>query len=156
MDTKSIAILKKQLVKHLKGGQAFRPVDHLLEKISFDEISIKPAGLPYSYYQQFYHLRFAQLDILEYCRNSNYQHPAWPDDYWPGNAEPSGKEEWNRLKKNYLAERKEFCNLILDPSQDLFKPLRDSSDHTLLREAQLVIEHSAYHVGQLYVIWRLL
>jgi len=57
---------------------------------------------------------------------------------------------------NYLAEREEFCNLILGFSGDLFGPLHEGSEHSLFREAQLVIEHSAYHTGQLNMIWRLL
>ena len=47
--------LKEQLLKHLKGGEAFMPVSELLEKISFKKSGKRPVGLPYSFYEIFYH-----------------------------------------------------------------------------------------------------
>ena len=43
----------------------------------------QPAGLPYSPWQLVEHLRRTQRDILEFCRNPDYQELKWPDDYWP-------------------------------------------------------------------------
>lgn len=148
--------LRKQLVNHLKGGQAFSTIDNIVKEIPFPKIGIVPGGLPYSFYQQFYHIRIAQLDILDYCRYENYITPNWPDDYWPETPDPADEDEWNTLVLNYFDERREFCGLILDPSCDLFKPFTSNPDHNLFREAQLVIEHTAYHTGQLYILYRLL
>lgn len=156
MDKQNDQKLREQLVSHLKGGQAFSSIDSLIDKISFEKIGIVPDGLPYSFYQQFYHIRIAQLDILDYCRDENYRAPNWPDDYWPDESAPSGKSEWNTLVQNYFDERDEFCEMIMDSSNDLFEPFEANPDHNMLREAGLVIEHTAYHTGQLYVIYRLL
>lgn len=148
--------LRKRLVSHLKGGQAFSSLDKIIEKVSFDEIGIVPEGLPYSFYQQFYHIRISQLDILDYCREKNYEAPDWPDDYWPETTAPADKNEWKLLIKNYVNERDEFCDFIMDSTNHLFDPFKANPDHNLFREAQLVIEHTAYHTGQLYIIYRLL
>lgn len=156
MDKKYEQKLREQLVNHLKGGQAFSSIDSLIDKISLEKIGIVPDRLPYSFYQQFYHIRIAQLDILDYCRDDNYQDPNWPDDYWPENEAPDDNSEWETLVKNYFDERDEFCKLIMNSSNDLFEPFEANPDHNLLREAELVIEHTAYHTGQLYVIYRLL
>jgi len=147
---------KQQLVKHLKGGQAFSPIENVLEEMPYEKIGIVPDGLPYSFYQLFAHIRIAQLDILEYCTLDDYSAGNWPDDYWPDDSEPESKKSWTELTEAYFSEREEFCNLILQPDSDLMKPFETNKDHNLLRQAELIIEHTAYHTGQLYVVYRLL
>lgn len=148
--------VKQQLVKHIKGGQAFSPIDKVLDKMPFEKIGTVPDGLPYSFYQQFFHIQTAQSDILKYCRDDNYQPPNWPDDYWPENTGPGDKDEWERLIDTYFKERKEFCDLLLSDDTQLMAPFKSNENHTMLRQSELIIEHSAYHIGQLYVIYRLL
>ncbi len=47
-------------------------------------------------------------------------------------------------------------DLVADPGRDLLAPLPYGQGQTLLREALLVADHNAYHLGQLVVIRRLL
>lgn len=148
--------IKQQLNKHLVGGQAFSPIDKVLDEMPFDKIGIITDGLPYSFYQLFAHIRIAQLDILEYCTRDDYKAQNWPDDYWPDESAPASQEVWNELTESYFSERQEFCDLILSPETDLMEPFKSNKDHNLLRQAELIIEHTAYHTGQLYVIFRLL
>lgn len=148
--------LRSRVVQHLKGGQAFSPIEKVIEKVPFEQIGIAPVGLPYSFYQQFYHIRVSQYDILEYCRNKNYQALKWPDAYWPESPAPDNEAEWKDLMQQYFSEREDFCEMITDPANDLFEPFSANPDHNLLREAQLVIEHTSYHTGQLYILSRLL
>lgn len=148
--------IKQQLVSHLKGGQAFSTIDTVLERIPYDKIGIVPDRLPYSFYQQFAHIRIAQLDILKYCMKDDYTAPEWPDDYWPKEPEPESRKAWDKLKSDYFSERDAFCDLIHRPETDLMNPFEANSDHNLLRQAGLIIEHTAYHTGQLYILYRLL
>ena len=148
--------MRKQLVKHIAGGDAFKGPGDFVEKIPFEKLGIKPDNMPYSLWQQFYHLRFAQRDILDFSTDPDYEAPKWPDDYWPEEAAPPTEAAWKELKKAFFEERKAFQELILDPSQDLFKPLAHGNGQTLYREALLVIEHNAYHTGQILVLLRLL
>lgn len=148
--------LRNQLVTHLKGGQAFSPNDKIVEEMPFERVGIVPDGLPYSFYQQFYHIWYAQHDIIEYCQNDDYEAPDWPNDYWPENESPVDENEWNNLVQKYFDEREEFCEYLIDSSNDLFNPFPSNNNHNLLREAELIIEHNAYHTSQLYIIVRLL
>jgi uncharacterized damage-inducible protein DinB len=148
--------IRNQLVNHLEGGEAFMPVDEMLEKISFEKLGERPEDLPYSFYELFYHIKANQKEILEYCTADEYQQASWPDDYWPSSNSPENKEEWENLKQEYFEERQQFCDHILDPGNGLTDPVRSGTEHSLLREALLVIEHSAYHTGQLMVLLRLL
>ena len=47
-------------------------------------------------------------------------------------------------------------NLVRDPAVDLYAPIPHGDGQTVLREAMLVADHNAYHVGQLVLIRRLL
>jgi hypothetical protein len=46
--------------------------------------------------------------------------------------------------------------LVADPHRDLFAPIPHGEGQTLLREALLVADHNAYHIGQLVLLRRLL
>lgn len=156
MNTQADKQLREQVVKHLQGGQAFMPIKNMLKEITFDQLGIVPDGLPYSFYQLFYHIRLAQHDILEFSRNPDYQSPDWPEGYWPEEKAPTDEQAWKQLVDAYFEERQQLCDLVSDPENDLFKPIPHGSGQTLFREAILVVEHSAYHTGQLLLILRLL
>ena len=146
--------IKKQLLAHLKGGEAFMPVDKMLEEIQFERLGQRPGDLPYSFYELFYHIYFTQKDILKYCTEENYTAVSWPEDYWPEKKEPENRKDWDDLKADYLANREQLTLLILNSSNDLLDPVPSNPEHTLLREVLLVIEHTAYHSGQLLVVLR--
>ncbi|WP_339648205.1 DinB family protein [uncultured Salegentibacter sp.] len=147
---------KKQLIKHLERGEAFMALEDFIDKIPFEKLGEKPCNLPYSFYELFYHISYAQKDILEYTTSEAYKTSKWPDDYWPNESAPQSKEDWGKLKKDYFEDRERFKNFILDADIDLNLPVKNSDNHSLLREVMLVIEHTAYHTGQMLIILRLL
>lgn len=148
--------LREQLVKHLNGGEAFIPMKEFIDEIPFEKLGIRPEGLPYSFYELFYHIAFAQKDILEFSISGTYETSSWPDDYWPKKQAPKNEEEWIKLKKDYFDDRKVFENFISDETNKLQDPVLNGKHESLFREVMLVVEHTAYHSGQLLVILRLL
>ncbi|MEP6262964.1 MAG: DinB family protein [Gillisia sp.] len=146
--------VKARLGSHLKGGEAFISIDELLKEIPFDKLKIRPNNLPYSLFELFYHIRFTQKDILEYCLNEDYSEHTWPEDYWPGDTIPQNEEAWENLKLDYFRERELLIEHLLKPDTNLLAPVRSNPDHSLLREVLLVIEHTAYHTGQMLVLSR--
>ncbi|APG60002.1 hypothetical protein LPB144_06045 [Christiangramia salexigens] len=147
---------RAQLIKHLEGGLAFASIDSLLDKIPFEKLDIRPEGLPYSFYEVFFHICFAQKDILEYTISGDYQTRDWPDDYWPSKQAPADQKEWESMMADYFEDRRLLKDFIRDPNNDLNKGVVNSKENSLLREFLLVIEHTAYHTGQLVIIQRLL
>lgn len=126
-------------------------VEDLLEEVEFDKLGDRPTGLPYSFYEQFFHMRVAQYDILDFTRNPDYEPMEWPEDYWPTDTAPSSEKEWEELKESFFKERDEMMNLILDETNGLNKRLDHGDGQTLLRRPCLssaqCISHRAtgYH-----------
>lgn len=146
--------IKRRLTAHLEGGEAFVPVKELLKFISYDSLGTRPGNLPYSFFEVFYHIWFTQKDILNYCLSEKYKAPKWPEDYWPAESFPENENFWRELKQQYFNDRTKFSEYIQKEGTDLLTPFSHGKNHILLREILLVIEHTAYHTGQLVTILR--
>lgn len=144
--------LRSTLSKHLLGGQAFMPVDEMLKIIPFTDIHLRPKGLPYSFYELFYHIWFTQNDIIKYCTDSLYSPPSWPQDYWPNKVAPAKETEWKDLQKSFFEDRQRLVDLIDKVELNDYVPSNDK--HSFFREILLVLEHTSYHSGQLLIILR--
>ncbi|HLV92598.1 MAG TPA: DinB family protein [Aequorivita sp.] len=151
------SLIRERLAKHLEGGEAFMPVTEMLTKISFEEINTRLSNLPYSFYELFFHVVFTQKDIVKFTCSNDYSKPKWPDYYWPKEKVCRSKEDWESLKAEYLTDRERLINFLKDENNELMLPVRNGKDQqTLLREILLVIEHTAYHSGQMMVVLRML
>ena len=150
--------LIKQLLAVLKGGQAHADFDAAIQDFPAEHYATVPANLPYSAWQILEHLRITQRDILEFSAppTGGYQHIAWPDDYWPKSPTPPDDHAWNNTIAAIRADQKTFEALLTKPEVDLYKPFRWGDGQNLLREALLIADHNAYHLGELIVIRRLL
>ena len=102
------------------------------------------------------HMRIAQWDILEFSRNAKHVSPEFPSGYWPKeNAPPTGKS-WDDSTMAFRNDLKEMESLVKDPKTNLYAPFKWGDGQTVLREALLVADHNAYHLGQLVTLRRLL
>ena len=86
--------------------------------------------------------------------NTKYIHALkWPDDYWPRNPLPPDAGAWNKSVAELIADREKLKQLVQDPGVDLFSTVPTGKDkQTYLRAILLVIDHTAYHVGQLIAV----
>jgi uncharacterized damage-inducible protein DinB len=116
----------------------------------------RPHGLPYSPWQLLEHLRITQHDILEFCINSGYQEMSWPDDYWPRSPAPESAKAWDQSVEQFRRDRAALQKLARDPQLDLEAAIPHGQGQTYLRELLLAADHTAYHVGELIVVRRLL
>lgn len=148
--------VRQQLVKHLQGGEAFIPLKDIIEVIPYEKLQERPDDLPYSFYELFYHIKYSQKDILEFCISENYLEPSWPADYWPEKQGPGNEKSWESLKEEYFEEKLLLIDFLLDEKNYLLKPVKNGKKQSLLREVLLVVEHTSYHTGQLLLISRLL
>jgi hypothetical protein len=56
----------------------------------------------------------------------------------------------------FQADLEAMCELVSAKSTDLFTQIPHGSGQTILREALLVADHNAYHLGELVLVRRLL
>ena len=150
------AALRAQLVRFLDSHDAHADFDAAVEGIPEHLRGVQPKGLPYSAWQLLEHLHLAQHDILDFCVNPSYREMAWPDDYWPKGPEPPSAAAWDGSIAAYRQDRDAMMRLAQDPAIDLFATIPHGSGQTYLREILLVVDHAAYHVGQLVLVRRLL
>lgn len=150
--------LRKQLIALLEGGQAHTTFDDAVADFPEELRGVVPQGLPYSAWQLLEHLRIAQRDILDFSAppTGGYQHMRWPDDYWPKDPAPPSPDAWDRSIAALKSDLEKFKALILKPEADLARPFRWGTGQNLLREALLIADHAAYHIGELVVLRRLL
>jgi hypothetical protein len=116
----------------------------------------KPEGAPHTPWQLLEHIRIAQWDILEFSKNTKHKSPKWPDDYWPKTEAPPDEHAWNKSVTQILADLKAISDMLSDPENDLLAPIPHGDGQTLLREALLVADHNAYHLGELVMVRRIL
>ena len=148
--------LRDHLLKLLSWKSAHVSFDQAIEAIPPAMRGLQPDGLPFSPWQLLEHLRIAQYDILDFCRNADYVMPAWPEGFWPETIAPPSTEAWQESVVRFRADLQALQDLVADPDTDLFAPIPHGEGPTILREALLVADHNAYHVGQLVAVRRLL
>jgi len=101
-------------------------------------------------------MRIAQWDILEFSRNSKHVSPEWPVGHWPRTEAPPSASAWNESIATFRKDLKAMQSLVANPKTDLFARIPWGDGQTILREALLVADHNAYHLGQLVDVRRLL
>lgn len=116
----------------------------------------RPAGLPYSAWELLEHMRIATHDILEFSRDAKHKSPDWPSGYWPKKPEPPSLAAWDKSVKALEKHLQDMGKLVTDPQTDLLVPIPHGSGQTILREALLIADHNAYHLGQFILVRRLL
>ncbi len=148
--------LREQLLALLKGGQAHLGPGDILEKVPPELQGKRPDGVAHTPWQLLEHLRIAQWDILEFSRNPKHKSPKWPDGYWPKTDAPPNDAAWDESVAAFHENNQAMQALVSDPSRDLHAPFAHGKGQTLLREALLVADHNAYHLGQFVQLRRLL
>ena len=153
---KTDTALQEHLLYLLRDGGAHLNLDQALKGLPPGLRGVKIAGMPHTLWQLIEHMRIAQWDILEYSRKPGQVSPAFPEGYWPPTEAPPDEAAWNASIAAFKADLQAMEELVLNPSTDLFAVISKSDNHTILREAMMVADHNAYHLGQIVLARRLL
>lgn len=148
--------LRQHLVNLLRSNQAHLDFDAVIRGLPARLRGVKPKGLPYTAWRLLEHMRIAQRDILEFSRNPKHVSPGFPEGYWPASDAPPSSAAWEKSAKQFRADLASMEALVENPSTDLFARIPHGEGQTILREALLVADHNAYHLGQLLMLRRLL
>jgi uncharacterized damage-inducible protein DinB len=148
--------LREHLLFLLKGGGAHIPFDQVIANLPAELRAVKPDETPHTLWQLLEHMRIAQWDILEFSRNPQHVSPEWPSGYWPPSDSPPDQDAWEASVKAFRSDLHAMEKMVADPSTDLFGKIPQGDGQTILREALLVADHNAYHLGQMVLLRRLL
>lgn len=153
---KSDTAVRELLARVLAWEDAHAGFDKAIDGIPPELRGTMPANLPYSAWQLVEHMRITQHDILDFCRNPKYEELKWPDGYWPASEAPPSPAAWDDSIRLFKQDRASLQAMAADESLDLNATIPHGSGQTYLRELVLVADHTAYHVGQLVLLRRLL
>lgn len=144
--------LRQQLAKALDWHEAHADLAASVANFPPELRGKVPQGLPHSAWQLLEHIRIALWDIYEFCRDPKHKSPEWPEGYWPKTPAPANDASWEHSLQSIYENLEGMRKLITDPKHDLLAPLAGGSGQTLLREALLLADHNAYHLGQLVLV----
>lgn len=111
---------------------------------------------PHSAWELVEHIRLAQADLIAFMRDSSYEAPTWPDDYWPSEPAPRDSGAWDESIAAVRRDRAELKAIAADPTLDLTTKIPWSDGQTYLRTILVAVDHTAYHVGQLIAVRQML
>lgn len=147
--------IRKHVLYLLRGGGAHQSLDDLIRSFPADLCGRRIEGLPYTPWQVLEHMRLAQWDILEFSRDADHVSPEFPKGYWPKPDEPGSRALWEQTVEQFRSDLHEMEALVEDPSTDLYAKIPHGDGQTILREALLIVDHNAYHLGALAVMERI-
>jgi len=148
--------LREHLMFLLKGGGAHVHFADAVEGFPEAKRGAFIAGLPHTGWQLLEHTRIAQWDILEFSRNPKHVSPGFPEGYWPKTPVPADDAAWVKSVEAFQKDLQEMINFVKNPKTDLYAKIRHGDGQTILREALLLADHNAYHLGQLVDLRRAL
>jgi uncharacterized damage-inducible protein DinB len=148
--------LRQHLLYLLRGGGAHVDFETGIADLPARRRGSKAEPFPHTPWQLLEHMRIAQWDILEFSRSADHVSPTFPEGYWPEGDAPPDKAAWEKSVQAFRKDLESMQNLVADPDTDLFVPIPHGQGQTILREALLVADHNAYHLGQLVMLRRLL
>lgn len=148
--------LREHLVILLTGDSAHLNFEAAVKNLPPEVRGKRPKGAEHSLWEILEHLRIAQWDILEFSRNPKHKSPDFPAGYWPTSQAPANEQSWKKSVDAFRADLKAMAELVNDPSTDLFAKIPHGDGQTILREALVLADHNAYHLGQFVLVRRLL
>jgi uncharacterized damage-inducible protein DinB len=148
--------LRVQLAEFLNWRHAHVDFDAAVKDVPPGLRGKVPQGFTHSAWQIVEHIRLAQQDILEFCRNPKYREKKWPEDYWPKAPSPKNATAWSNSMVGVRRDLRALRRLATDRQIDLSAKIPHGSGQTYLRELLLVADHTAYHVGQIVDLRRAL
>ncbi len=142
--------LRDHLVKLLTIAWAHVTAEEGIAGVPPDRRGARLPSHPHTIWQLLEHLRICQDDLVGYSRDPNHVSPGFPEGYWPESDAPADEEAWDASVTAFKNGLQDMVDLVSDRSRDLFETFPWSEEgHTLLREALILADHNAYHLGQI-------
>src|SRR6185312_12252599 len=144
--------LRKHIISLLTKAEAHVDVQSTLRDFPAKLQGRKPEGSPHTAWELLEHMRIAQWDILQFSLDQKHKSPKWPDEYWPKTEAAPTEKAWAQSVRQFLEDLEGVCQMVNDSEIDLLAQIPHGEGQTYLREALLVADHNAYHLGQMVMV----
>ena len=144
--------VRDHLLYLLAGGGAHADFDAAMGDWPVQLAGAKVANFPHTAWMLLEHMRIAQRDILEFSRSPKHVSPTWPEGYWPKSDAPPSERAWKDSMAAFRKDLRAVQQLVANPKTHLYEKFPWGDGQTILREALLVADHNAYHLGQLVML----
>lgn len=148
--------VRQSLITALQWESAHLSFKTATNDLQLEHLGKKVEGISYTIWQLVEHIRIAQKDIVDFSIGEGYEPMNWPDDYWPEEQQPETIKDWQHSLQEIQKDRQRMIDLIKDESNKLFEPIPHGEGQHLFREAVLLIDHEAYHTGQIVTMRKML
>lgn len=139
-----------ELTNRLPGG--FAPVVPLLREFHYHKAAVVLDGLPYSAWSLLEHMRHRQAVVLDFLRDPGRGADLWPPAYWPADPDPGSESAWHGAIAGFEQDLRAIIVHLERPVAPLFG--RQPNGCTPFGAAIDVMQHNAYHIGQVKAIGR--
>jgi uncharacterized damage-inducible protein DinB len=153
--TRSSSALRDHLSRSLSWDSAHVSLEDAVKGLPARLRGKRPKGFAHSPWELLEHIRLAQRDLLDFCRDADYVEGDWPAAYWPKSPAPPSPRAWAGSLKAVAADREAFQDLV-KATPDLLASVPSRPGKSILRSVLLAIDHTSYHVGQIVMARKLL
>lgn len=146
---------RTQVLALLDGGNAYAPFAQTVADFPPDAMNAFPLNVPYTPWHLLEHIRIAQRDILEFMQNPDYRELDWPREYWPAQDAIATESNWQETVDAIRDDLAAVRAIVADPATDLDALVLNAGGdpkYTVLREALLVADHNAFHLGEFAIL----
>ena len=166
---------RDELVFHLFKGNAHMTFEEAVSDFPVKKMNELFTNGDYTFWHLLEHIRRTQNDILDFITNPDYKEREWPRDYWPariatparsaastadwqsvaggpGKNEKATKKDWDETISAFLKDRKKLQQLVENPKTDLYKKIPHGTGQTIFREIIVIVDHTAYHLGEFAIM----
>ena len=140
--------------EHLFLTGEFAPRDHILDGLTLEQVSARPAGAPHSIYEELWHAAEWQRIVLE--RDEAAFERFDQGGQFPPSSSPEDETAWRELVVSFLALSERAVNLARDEAWLETDETDDNPGFTWRNGLESLAVHSAYHMGKIVLLRQLL
>ncbi len=156
MSTNTSTAVRRILASSLDWDQAHATFDAAVANLPSALRGKRPDNFPHSVWELVEHIRIAQDDLADFMERADYHRVKWPDDYWPKDPAPPSDAAWDESIAAVLRDREHLKQIAMRESIDLTANIPWGEGRTYLRTILVAVDHTAYHVGQILAVRKLL
>jgi len=146
---------RAQVLALLDGGNAYAPFDQTVADFPADAMNVLPPNVSYTPWHLLEHIRITQRDILDFMQDPTYRELEWPRDYWPSQDATATEADWQATLDGFRADLAAVRAIVANPATDLDTLVLNAGDdpkYTVLRQALLIADHNAFHLGEFGIL----